>query len=263
MTTIENASAVLRLLNQSGVTQGLRGLTFTDITTALDLPKSTVSRLLSTMELQGLLKRDTDSRRFYPGDVLLSLASRYLSTSLVEGASAIMARLAEESVCTGYIAVLEGRETMIMRMFQGHKAIQVVSPPGSRLPAAETSVGRAMLARQSDEYIHSLYGSEWQVASHHAPQNLQQLMAELTSIRTRGWAISRNETVQGISSIATSVSNKHLGETIALGLTFPTQRQEPASSSFAVDALLKATRHLVDRYGDEAGKFQIQRTAGQ
>jgi len=255
MTTIENATAVLRLFNQSGLMQGQPGLTFTDITTALNLPKSTVSRLLSTMESQGLLERDADSRRFYPGDLLLSLASSYLSTPLVDGASSMMARLATDSSCTGYISMLEGRDVMIMRMFQGRMFIQVVTPPGSRLPAAETSVGRAILARYSDDYVRNLYADEWRVTSPNAPQTLPLLLAELERIRARGWAVSRNETLQGISAIATSVSNKHLGETVALGLTFPTQSLEPLSSSFALDALQRVTHRLADKYGDRTAAF--------
>lgn len=45
MSTLENASAVLKLFNRSGLTHGQPGLTFTDVVEALGLPKSTVSRL--------------------------------------------------------------------------------------------------------------------------------------------------------------------------------------------------------------------------
>ena len=254
MTTLENATAVLKLFNRSGVSQGQPGLTFTDITQALGLPKSTVSRLLSTMENQGLLERDPDTRCFHVGHMLLTLASNYLSTPLVDGASSMMARLAAESSCTGYISVLEGREIMVMRMFQGRMFIQVVTPPGSRLPAAETSVGRAILSRYSDDYVRKLYAGSWQVNSPNSPQTLDELLTELASIRQQGWALARNETLQGISAVSTTITNKHRGETVALCLSFPSEHHASPYSSSALDALQIVTRELAGKYGDRAGQ---------
>lgn len=253
MSTLENAAAVMRLFNRRNPMQGQPGLTFTDITAALGLPKSTVSRLLSTMEREGLLERDPETRCYNVGRMLLSVASNYLSTPLVDGASAMMARLAAESSFTGYISVLEGREIMVMRMFQARMLIQVVTPPGSRLPAAGTAVGRAILARYSDDFVRNLYADSWNTLSPNSPQSIDQLLAELARIRQQGWAIARNETLQGISAVSTTISNKHRGETVALSLSFPSSQQEPSYSTAALDALQAVTRQLAGKYGDRAG----------
>lgn len=250
MTTLENAAAVLKLFTRRGLSQGLQGLTFTEVANALGLPKSTVSRLLSTMEREGMLDRDPLTRCFYPGQMLISVASGYLSTPLVDGASSVMARLAAESSCTGYISVLEGREIIVMRMFQGRMFIQVVTPPGSRLPAAETSVGRAILARYSDDYVSKLYADHWQVSSPNSPQTLEQLLAELAKIRQHGWSLARNETLQGICAVATTVSNKHRGETVALSLAFPVGSQPVPPQPDRLDALKKVTQQLAGQFGD-------------
>ena len=58
MSTLENATSVLKLFSRQGVSQGHPGLSFSDVVSSLQLPKSTVSRLLMTMETQGLLERD-------------------------------------------------------------------------------------------------------------------------------------------------------------------------------------------------------------
>ncbi|MEJ4042830.1 IclR family transcriptional regulator [Erwinia sp. SLM-02] len=251
MTTLENATAVLKLFNQHGPVQGQQGLSFTEVVAALGLPKSTVSRLLATMESQGLLERNPETRCFHLGKMLLSLASHYLSTPLVDGASSMMARLAAESSCTGYISKLEGREVMVMRMFQGRMFVQVVTPPGSRLPAAETSVGRAILSRYSDDYVRHLYAGAWRVNSPNSPQTIEHLLSELERIRECGWAQASNETLPGISAIATTLSNKHRGETVALSLSYPTHSQNQFSPT-ALDALQMVTRQLAGQFGDRA-----------
>ncbi|MBP2170086.1 DNA-binding IclR family transcriptional regulator [Erwinia toletana] len=250
MTTLENAAAVLKLFTRYGVMQGQSGLSFSDVVESLGLPKSTVSRLLATMESQGLLERDPDTRCFHIGRVLLSVASSYLSTPLVDSASPLMARLATESNATGYISVLDGREIIVMRMFHCRQFIQVVTPAGSRSPAAETSVGRAILARHSDDYICALYQDAWQVSSPNSPQTLDELLAALAQVRQQGWALARNETLQGISSLATAVSNKHRDETIGVCLSFPSTEGEQRYSPLVLAALMTTAHQLAEKFGD-------------
>ncbi|HEJ7262873.1 TPA: helix-turn-helix domain-containing protein, partial [Serratia marcescens] len=50
MTTLENAAAVLKLFSQQRVMHGQPGIAFSDVVDQLALPKSTVSRLLQSME---------------------------------------------------------------------------------------------------------------------------------------------------------------------------------------------------------------------
>jgi len=119
MSTLENATAVLKLFSRQGVSQGHPGLSFSDVVSNLQLPKSTVSRLLVTMEGEGLLERDPNSRLYRIGKLLLAISSHYLSTPLVDATSPYMTQLSQLTQCTGYVSILEGRDIMIMRMFPG------------------------------------------------------------------------------------------------------------------------------------------------
>ncbi|QVV79140.1 helix-turn-helix domain-containing protein, partial [Serratia marcescens] len=119
MTTLENAAAVLKLFSQQRVMHGQPGIAFSDVVDQLALPKSTVSRLLQSMENQGMLERDPDSRRYRIGALLLAASSHYLSMPLVDNLAASMAQLCRQTACTGYLSVLEGQEIMVMRMFPG------------------------------------------------------------------------------------------------------------------------------------------------
>ncbi|RWR00618.1 IclR family transcriptional regulator [[Pantoea] beijingensis] len=251
MSTLENAASVLGLFNHYGVTQGHTGLSFTEVVSALSLPKSTVSRLLTTMEAQGFLERDPETRSFHIGRVLLSAASHYLSTPLVDSASTLMAQLSVESRCTCYISVLERREIMVMRMFQGRQFLQVVTPAGSRSPAAETSTGRAILARYSNDDVRELYKNAWpERGTGNSLPELESLIEKLELVRQQGWALACNESLQGISSMATAVTNKHRGETVGLGVTFPSLETSPYYARPVLDALMCVARQLRSNFGD-------------
>ncbi len=251
MTTLENASAVLKLFSQRRMTHGQPGISFSDVVEQLGLPKSTVSRLLQTMEGQGMLERDPESRLYKIGHLLLSVASHYLSTPLVESASVLMTQLNQLTFCTGYIAMLEGRESRVMRTFPGRHFLQVVTPVGVCSPAAETSVGRAMLARESDEQVCERFAAGYQATAANSPQTLDALLQKLAQVRQQGWSLARNETLPGISSLATSVTNKHRNETVGLCLSFPSQSEEQPYLPQVLEALLAVSRQLAVRLGDE------------
>ena len=213
MTTLENAAAVLKLFQRFGVTQGHPGLTFTEVVEALGLPKSTVSRLLATMESEGLLERDPDSRCFQIGRVLLSVAGHYLSTPLVDSASAPMAQLAANSGCMGYISVLDGHDVLVMRMYHGRFFTQLVTP------------------------------------SANSPMDIDALCKELAVIRQQGWALARNETLPGISSLAVAVTNKHRGESAALCLSFLSQVAAPGYPDALLSELRATAALMAEKYG--------------
>lgn len=251
MSTLENASAVLQLFSRQLSGQSNPGLSFSDVVEHLKLPKSTASRLLMTMESQGLLERDPDSRSYHIGKLILSVASHYLSAPLVDIASPFMAQLGQLTQCTGYISMLTGRDIMVMRMFPGRTYLQVVTPAGSLLPAHETAIGRAILARYTDEDVILRFGTDYRVKSLNSPQTLGALLARLAPIRESGVSHACNETLQGISTLATSITNKHRNELLGLCLSFPSPQEGQDIPAGIKEGLLAVTQQLAEKLGDE------------
>jgi len=251
MTTLENAAAVLKLFSKQGISQGHPGLSFSDVVENLKLPKSTVSRLLMTMETQGLLERDPDSRLYRIGKLLLAVASHYLSAPLVDLASPYMTQLSQLTQCMGYISMLEGRDIMVMRMFPGRTYLQVVTPAGSLLPAHETAIGRAILSRYTDDQVLARFSGKYQANSANSPESKEVLLARLADVRLTGVSFANNETLLGISTLATSIFNKHRNETVGLCLSFPSPAQGKEIPEGIKEGLIAVTRQIAEKLGDE------------
>ncbi|MBU9848178.1 IclR family transcriptional regulator [Rahnella ecdela] len=251
MTTLENAAAVLKLFSKQEIRQGHPGLSFSDVVGNLKLPKSTVSRLLMTMETQGLLERDPDSRLYQIGKLLLAVSSHYLSAPLVDLASPYMTQLSQLTQCTGYISMLEGRDIMVMRMFPGRTYLQVVTPAGSLLPAHETAIGRAILSRYTDDEVRQRFTGKYHAHSVNAPESLDVLLSRLAEVRLTGVSFANNETLLGISTLATSIFNKHRNEIMGLCLSFPSPAQGKEIPEGIRDGLIAVTRQLAEKLGDE------------
>jgi DNA-binding IclR family transcriptional regulator len=183
--------------------------------------------------------------------MLLAVSSHYLSTPLVDACSPYIAQLSKQTQCTGYISMLEGRNIMVMRMFPGRTYLQVVTPAGSLLPAAETAIGRAILARYTDREVTERYQEGYRVNSPNSPQTLEQLLTCLQEIRQKGWSAANNETLQGISTLATSVANKHRDEKVGICLSFPSPHESGDLPAEIRERIMAVTRQIAQKLGDE------------
>ena len=171
-----------------------------------------------------MLEQDATTRRYRPGLLVFELGRLHRSQD-------DFAALAEQhlrGVCattghTGYVAVLDGGEQVVLRVVRGSNPLQVVSPPGVRTAAFATSNGRAMLARLSDAEIRARLPKPFPVISPTAPRNVTELMARIGDIRRTGYSSTSDEALPGVGSLGFAVSNRDTGETIGVALSYPSQ----------------------------------------
>ena len=153
MTTLSSAADVLRCLSADRP-----HLTVTTAAELLGVPKSTASRLLRAMLEAGFLETVGDSKKYRPGLLLYEAGRLYRdSSSLIERAAAVVARISGATGHTGYVSKREGRDIVAVTDHPGTNALRVSSSIGRRLEAFASATGRTLLARMSDEDVRKLY----------------------------------------------------------------------------------------------------------
>ena len=106
MTTLSSAADVLRCLSADRP-----HLTVTTTAELLGVPKSTASRLLRAMQEAGFLETVGASKKYRPGLLLYEAGRLYRdSSSLIERAAAVVARISGATGHTGYVSKREGRD---------------------------------------------------------------------------------------------------------------------------------------------------------
>jgi hypothetical protein len=137
--TLDRGLRVLRLLAESG-----GGLTVTELAARIEVNRTVVYRLLATLELHGLIRRDTDGRvRLGLGVLQLS---RRVQPLLREAALPLLRQLAEEVGATAHLTVADAGEALAVAVVEPswtdfHVAYRVGSRHGLGIGAA----GRAIL----------------------------------------------------------------------------------------------------------------------
>src|SRR5512143_783371 len=147
---VSRAVSVLKVFESTTV-----GLTAAQIAAKLDLNRSTVHRLLSVLEAEGLVARDITyqgeprNSAYRLGPTLVTLGGLALrQINLRSIALPHLRALAQKSGETVDLELLVGSEVMIIEEVQGEHMLRVGvgDNVGSRYPAHATSTGKLLLA---------------------------------------------------------------------------------------------------------------------
>ena len=133
-----------------------------------------------------------------------------------------LVRVVDRTGYTGYLNLLDGTETLVIRMRQGRGGrLQAYTPEGTRGPAYGTSVGRAILSRLEDGAVSQLIGTRLDRAEGSAPRTLPELLKRLETVRVTGWSLSHGESVHGVAGVASAVLDPTTGRPYGLGIGIP------------------------------------------
>lgn len=241
MASLEHTVRVLRCFSE-----GRSQLTLTEASQLLDLPMSSLSRLLRRMRDVGLLVDAERGRGYRLGALLRELmAAPSAEASLRARASAAVRRLCDRLGYTGYVSELRGADMVGVVHHLGHNPLQVGVALGGRLPADACATGRAMLAQMSDEQVAQLLGGQVSRATPQSPASLEELLRRLALVRRQGWAESRDEAGKGVGALAVAVRDAKTAERLSLCMTYPVAVIEKGERALAIEMLLQA-RHELD-----------------
>ena len=120
----------------------------------LDLDRVTVYRMLRTIADAGYLTMDPDSKRFSLSNRILTLAAPLLeSDHQTKRIDALLEAVAARTGETCHYSELSGSETVLTRRAKGQQLVAVDFKIGTRCELHATSVGKAILAFQTDDFI--------------------------------------------------------------------------------------------------------------
>jgi DNA-binding IclR family transcriptional regulator len=92
------------------------------------------------------------------------------------------------------VALLDGADALYIAR-EGGRSLRIGTPLGSRLPAALSATGRAMLSTLDDDAVIALVGAgaEFPALTENSPRTLERCCERLARARERGWALDAEE----------------------------------------------------------------------
>ncbi|MGJ7509006.1 IclR family transcriptional regulator [Variovorax sp. GT1P44] len=198
-----------------------RSLSAPELARRFALPRSTVFRLLTTLENMGFLEKAEGGRDYRLGLAVLRLGFEYLaSLELTQLGTPLLQQLCEELRTPCNLVVRDGRSIVYVAKVAPPTPFASSVTVGTRLPAHATVLGRILLEDLSLPQLRALYPEDkLETFSPSTPKTVDELFDMVQADRTRGYVLGEGFFESNISSIAAPVRD-HTGHIVAaLGAT--------------------------------------------
>ncbi len=184
--SLDRAVQVLALLAGEG-----NGLTLADLGRRSGIPKSTLFRILSTLQLRHCVQWNEDERRYRLGYYLWELGRGFIDQSQpYRVGERHMKTLTDATGETVFMACLEGSLMVYLRRVDGTKAVAMMRNLGQSTPIYCTASGRAVLAFLPDEEAECVLESQEFIAyTDRTITDWAALERALARVRRQGYAI--------------------------------------------------------------------------
>lgn len=181
-------------------------LSLTEIAERVELHKSTVHRVLATLENRRFVQHDEATGKYRLGLRILELAMLALETiDIRRHAWPFLQRLSEECRETVDLGVLDGTDIVYLDVIESPQRVKLAAAPGQRLPACCTSSGKAILAYLPDAQVRQIMIQGLRRYTEHTIVSPDDFLADLRATRERGFAIAQSEYEDGINAVAAPI----------------------------------------------------------
>ncbi len=184
-----------------------QGLSQTELSARLAVPRTTLYRLLATLVARGMIRRDPLRRVYCLGFKCFELARKaHANPDLVAAASQELRALRDLTGETSYLAVLDGLEVLSLERCDGAHSQRSQSVLGQRKPLHCTSQGKAILSALDDAARDALVREIPLTAL--TPRSItdrRRLQAEIRITAARGWSVDDEEIVLGVRCVGAPV----------------------------------------------------------
>jgi IclR family transcriptional regulator, KDG regulon repressor len=222
----------------------------TDIADRVRLPKSTVARLLATLEDVEAVERFDGARwRIGPGVTALTAAVSPERT-LISVAQPVLTDLVEELGEDAGLGLPDGNEVLYVAQAESDNPVQVRDWTGSRAPMHTVPSGLVLLAEWPDDALDAYLGGELVALTRRTITDPERLRKRLIEVREAGFAWGLGEFAEGIDSVAAPVRDARGNAIGAIHVhgpayRFPRVGTETGVASAVVEAAARVSRLLV------------------
>jgi DNA-binding IclR family transcriptional regulator len=247
--TVQSVARAIEILKAFSWERPERGVS--ELARELGVHKSTVSRLMTTLECGGLLSRDPVTDRYRLGIELIGLGAQVIShLDVREIARPFLRQLADDCQETVNLVVLDSGQVVNVEQFvPPARQVKNIGWIGRRMPPHCTAAGKVLLATMSPEEVDHLLPTEFEEFTPHTIVSRHELHLELARTLEQGYAVVEEELEAGLNAIAAPVYN-HVGEVpAAVSVAGPAYRVTPALFPHLAERLMVMTCAISRRLG--------------
>ncbi len=216
----------------------------------LEEERITAYRMLVTLDEAGYVVRDDASKRYTLSYKVVSLSRNLLAeneiSKLVQDTLRRIMTLTGETL---HYSVLDGFEAVLVYRVKGTQLVSVDFQIGDRSPLNCTSIGKVLLAYQSDEFLERFVEHGLPRKTERTIVDPDNLRAELEKVRAQRYALDEKEFASNMRCIAVPVFSGGGQVNGGISISGPDSRFSRSYLLKLRDPMIEAANELSRRLG--------------
>jgi IclR family transcriptional regulator, KDG regulon repressor len=222
----------------------------TQIAESIRMSKTTVHRLLATLENKRFITRDKVTGFYRLGFRFIEMASLVLQdVELHRWALPYLQRLSTEFGETVDLSILDGSHVIYLEVIESPQRVKLAAAVGQRLPAFYTASGKALLAYLPEEMVEKIIADNLAESSDNESASIPDRIANLRATAERGYAISEQEYEEDINAVAAPIFDKDHHPIASIAIVGPSFRL----TKDRLPALGESLRRISQEISSEVG----------
>jgi len=244
--SVDRALNILEVVSKSKEPIGV-----TELSNKMDLNKSTVYRMLNTLQYRGYIAQDNETDKYKTGLKLFELGSLVINDlDLRKTSFSYLEELMKLTGETVHLGILDDGEVIYIEKVESSETIRMYSKIGKRVYAHNTSLGKILLAYSDTKVMENILKKKGLPKTTENTIIKQDKFKEhLCQVKKQGYAVDNEERERGIKCIAGPIFD-HKGEiTAAFSISVPTIRLNTDITRKYVDLILKYSKKISGALG--------------
>lgn len=201
-------------------------LSMTEISEMVGINKSTVHRLLATLEGKRFVERDAVTGVYRPGIRLVQMAFLTMEhNDLRRLAAPFLHNLCNQFRENVNLSVLDEADVVYLDVIESPQRVKLAAVPGQRLPAFCTASGKSMLAFLPEEKIRDILARGMPRYTQNTLTSEEAFWENIRKTREQGYATSEQEFEDGINAIAAPICNHPIASVSIAGPAYRLTRE--------------------------------------
>jgi DNA-binding IclR family transcriptional regulator len=248
----ETVDLSLRLLEFLALSTAPAGLS--ELARQFQASKATLHRHLQTLAHHGFVRQDAATLRYTAGIKLFVLGERLRERfDVLAVARPELARLRDDTGHAVTLSALVDDQVVVLELIQGPSLVNFGTQPGTVLPLHASAHGKVALAFGPEELLHRCLSKPLKAWTPHTVSTRQALERAVAQVKSRGWATSPNQVLQGINGLAAPIFS-HSGAYAGAIAVAGTVQTVPGSPSAELVKALCQTAAQISRHLGHRGK---------
>ncbi len=200
--SVKKAFQILRLISREK-----QGLGISELAKRLKLSKGTVHGITIALEDEGAIIRDPVTKKFTLGYTIVELGKKGLSKMPLRAvARRHMEGLVDEIGETAFLGVLKDDSVFVLDVVESTSDFKITSPSGIKLSLSAGATGKLFLAHMDPKASRQYLSTKGLVKyTDQTIIDLNLFLQELVEIRKQGYAIDREEYLDGVRAVAAMI----------------------------------------------------------